>query len=137
MWIVPEGAASSAGERTARAWPAAAAETDRKALRFITFLTASPEPEQDGALGSPRTGFPEAFSGTSGQPTTAQIDPRREARVVHQALFSTSFSKSQETGPLRLIDSFTMCATAAACWPVRPSSTEVLRVRTESKKRPM
>ena len=64
---------------------------------------------------------------------------RREEdrRSMAQAFFRTSFSKSQVTGALRLTDSFTMWATAAAWWPRRPSSTEGLRVRTESKKRPM
>jgi len=65
-----------------------------------------------------------------------QGDPRC-ARVGRQAFLRTSLSKSQVTGALRFIDSFTMCATAAAWWPVRPSSMEGLRVRTESKKRPM
>ena len=43
----------------------------------------------------------------------------RDARTA-QAFFRTSFSKSQETGALRLIDSFTMWATAAAWWPAAP-----------------
>ena len=38
------------------------------------------------------------------------------------AFFSTSFSKSQDTGALRLTDSLTMWATAAAWCPRRPSS---------------
>ena len=54
-----------------------------------------------------------------------------------QAFFRTSFSKSQVTGALRLTDSFTMWATAAAWWPRRPSSTTGLRVRTDPKKRAM
>ena len=60
---------------------------------------------------------------------------RKARRSTAQAFFRTSFSKSQVTGALRLTDSFTMWATAAAWWPRRPSSTEGLRVRTESKKR--
>ncbi len=120
--MVPAGDAGAPKARghAVRAWADAAAEVERNDRRF---------------MGANYPSAPDANGAPSNDGPRPEIDPRF-ARVVHQAFFRTSFSKSQVTGPLRLIDSFTMCATAAAWWPFRPSSIEGLRVRTESKKRP-